>query len=101
MIENVVIAVHELLASSAMPDPSSRNGGKIEIRWHVEEDRLQFEWQAAAAHARAHADRSGFGQLVLTHVVPRNLQGNATYAVEEGRVRWALSVPLRHFGGTA
>jgi two-component sensor histidine kinase len=101
MIENVVIAVHELLASSAMPDPASRNGGKIEICWRVEQDRLQFEWQAAAASAQAPPDPSGFGQLVLTHVVPRNLQGKATYAVEEGRVRWALSVPLRHFGGTA
>jgi two-component sensor histidine kinase len=103
-VENIMMALHELLTNSAKYGALSSPKGSIKISWRTQGERLEFLWDgrlqdlAGAAPADAAAPpRRGFGTSVLTEIVPRNLQGTAKYEVGPDRVRWQLDVPLRAF----
>jgi two-component sensor histidine kinase len=108
-VENLMMALHELLTNSAKYGALSSPDGSISISWRTQGERLQLVW-----HGRLHTGlpdparsdaalppRQGFGTLVLTEIVPRNLQGKAKYEVGPDRVRWELEVPLRAFVSAA
>ncbi len=96
-VENIMMALHELLTNSVKYGALSLPNGTIKIRWqyHIKEQRLHFVWEGIASKYEKPISRRGFGTLVLTEIVPKNLKGQATYEIKEGRVLWALDIPLK------
>jgi two-component sensor histidine kinase len=99
MVENIMMALYELLTNSAKYGVLSSAGGKIRIQWRTEAGRLHFDWEGIIAREFEPASREGFGTEILTKAVPRNLGGHAVYEVKDGRVLWMLDVPLRRDSG--
>ena len=96
MVENIMMAVNELMTNSIKYGALSHRGGKVEISWRLEADRLHFLWHSRLDTFDQSAPvRPGFGTLVLTKIVPRNLQGKADYKIGDGSVRWELVVPFQ------
>lgn len=90
-IENLMMALNELLTNSAKYGALAFNG-RIDIKWRVDKDVLTFIWDAEDRGKKSTA--TGFGFLVLTEVVPRNLGGKAVYVINDDRVFWSLEVPI-------
>ncbi len=95
MVENIMMALYELLTNSAKYGALSSVGGKITIQWRTEAGRLHFDWEGIVARDFEPASREGFGTEILTKAVPRNLGGQAVYEVKDRRILWMLDVPLR------
>ncbi len=94
MIENLMMALHELLTNSAKYGALLQPNGAIKIGWRIDGQRLHFVWDGITKYEKPISHR-GFGTAVLTHIVPRNLHGRATYEIKEGQVLWGLDIPLR------
>jgi two-component sensor histidine kinase len=96
-VENIMMALHELLTNSAKYGALSLPNGTIKVRWQyrIQEQRLRFVWEGIASKYEKPISRRGFGTLVLTEIVPKNLKGQATYEIKDGRVLWALDIPLK------
>ena len=86
LVENIMMALHELLTNSAKYGSLATEVGRIRISWHTEGNRLRFSWNGTGLHRSGPASRKGFGTLMLTEIVPRNLSGRARYEIEEGQV---------------
>jgi two-component sensor histidine kinase len=89
-----MMALHELLTNSAKYGSLATEVGRIRISWHTEGNRLRFSWNGTGLHRSGPASRKGFGTLMLTEIVPRNLSGRARYEIEEGQVFWLLDIPF-------
>jgi two-component sensor histidine kinase len=99
IVENIMMALHELLTNSAKYGSLATNFGKIRITWREEGNRLRFSWHGTGLHDGQPASRKGFGTLMLTEVVPRTLGGQATYEIKNGEVLWVLEFPLTSKSG--
>jgi two-component sensor histidine kinase len=93
MVENIMMALHELLTNSAKYGALSTGWGKIRIRWRRIRDRLYFSWDCTGPRQNEPLSREGFGTVILTEVVPKNLEGHARYKIKGGRVLWVLNIP--------
>jgi two-component sensor histidine kinase len=51
MVENIMMALHELLTNSAKYGALSKGSGKIKIFWRTEKQRLHFVWDSTAFEA--------------------------------------------------
>ena len=94
IVENIMMALHELLTNSAKYGSLATDLGKIRISWHVQGNRLHFCWNGTGLHDNGPVSRKGFGTLMLTEVVPRNLSAQAEYEIKEGHVVWSLDIPF-------
>jgi two-component sensor histidine kinase len=100
LVENITMALHELLTNSAKYGALSSPSGRIKIAWDTDAGRLRFRWHGIATKQDEPIPHTGFGSIVLTNIVPKNLHGHATYEIKNGHVLWALDVPLgRHVLG--
>ena len=96
MVENIMMALNELMTNSVKYGALSHRGGTVKISWQVEGKRLHLVWDSNLDFFDENAPiRPGFGTLVLTRIVPRNLQGKADFTIGDGQVRWELLAPLR------
>ena len=99
IVENIMMALHELLTNSTKYGSLATNLGKIRIGWQHEGNRLRFSWRGTGLHDSQPAPRKGFGTLMLTEVVPRTLGGQALYEIKYGEVAWVLEFPLTSKSG--
>jgi two-component sensor histidine kinase len=91
-----MMGLNELLTNSVKYGALSQPGGRVKITWRVERNMLHLVWDGYLDFFDEGAPiRPGFGTLVLTRIVPSNLQGKADFKIGDGKVHWELVVPLR------
>jgi two-component sensor histidine kinase len=94
MVENLMMALNELLTNSAKYGALTSPTGQIKISWKVGGGRFRFIWDGLDKLHHKPVSHKGFGTIVLTNIVPRNLHGQATYQINKGHVLWTLDVPF-------
>lgn len=104
---HVGLAVHELAANSASFGALGSSNGAISIEAGVSGEGLRLCWNEELAHAQARGPAResvgqggtpggplpGFGRAILEQVVPRAVNGRATYQIEPDRITYRLEWP--------
>jgi two-component sensor histidine kinase len=97
--EQIGLAVHELGTNAARHGALSEPTGIVKIRWEQDACRpnplWRIIWEEFGGPPVERPQRQGFGDVVLTRLVPTSLQGTASLEFEPKGVKWVLQVPSR------
>jgi two-component sensor histidine kinase len=98
--EQIGLAVHELGTNAIKHGALSKPTGVVKIRWEQEtgggpKPLLRIIWKEIGGPRVEQPERQGFGDVVLTKLVPMSLQGTASLEFEPEGVKWVLLVPSR------
>jgi two-component sensor histidine kinase len=93
--EQIGLALHELGTNAVKHGALSVPAGVVTIRWDLETGEahnpvLRFTWEEVGGPRVEQPQRQGFGDVVLTEIVPLSLRGNASLAFEPEGVKWVL-----------
>ena len=92
----MALVVHELVTNSAKYGSLS-NDGKVEVRWHVENDGdLVVDWKEIGGPPVKPPTRKGFGSTIIDRSVPYDLGGKAMIDYPESGVEARFRIPARH-----
>lgn len=102
-VQNIGMALHELVANSGRFGALAGDGGKVAVSWRVvpsvnEGEQFELVWDEMAADGQTTQDeatlRKGFGTVVLERVAPSSVGGTAVLERKAGHLRWTLTAPL-------
>ena len=93
--EQIGLALHELGTNAVKHGALSVPTGVVTIAWALETGEahnpvLHFTWEEVGGPRVEQPQRQGFGDVVLTEIVPLSLRGNASLAFEPEGVKWVL-----------
>jgi two-component sensor histidine kinase len=96
--EQIGLAVHELGTNAVKHGALSTPKGVVKIRWEQEKSGrpkalLRIIWKEIGGPPVEQPQRQGFGEVVLTKLVPVSLQGTASLEFEPEGVKWVLVAP--------
>jgi len=99
--EHIGLAVHELGTNAVKHGALSKPTGVVKIRWEQDtggghKPLLRITWKEIGGPPVGQPGRQGFGDVVLTKLVPTSLQATASLEFEPEGVKWVLQVPSRH-----
>jgi two-component sensor histidine kinase/DNA-binding response OmpR family regulator len=89
----LALALHELAANAAKYGALSSEGGRIELSWSIEQDRLILNWIEQGGPRVRRPAASGFGTKIIMGSVERQLHGAVTFEWRPEGLRCVLSVP--------
>jgi PAS domain S-box-containing protein len=69
------LALHELATNAAKYGALSRPEGRVELRWFVQDDRLNMHWRERGGPQVAPPTRRGFGSRLIEQALSRDLDG--------------------------
>jgi two-component sensor histidine kinase len=97
-LERIGLAVHELGTNAVKHGALSTPKGVVKIRWEQEKSGrpkalLRIIWKEIGGPPVEQPQRQGFGEVVLTKLVPVSLQGTASLEFEPEGVKWVLVAP--------
>ncbi|WP_162419790.1 PAS domain-containing protein [Microvirga brassicacearum] len=94
----VGMAIHELTTNAAKHGALSNFGGKVEVRWSVEErdggPRLNFSWIEQDGPPVATPSRQGFGSRLLQRVLTTQLNADVNVDFREDGLRFTMIMPI-------
>jgi len=78
----------------------SKSTGVVKIRWEQDTSGgpkpfLRIMWKEIGGPPVERSGRQGFGDVVLTKLVPTSLQGTASLEFEPEGVKWVLLIPSK------
>jgi two-component sensor histidine kinase len=93
--EQIGLALHELGTNAVKHGALSVPTGVVTIRWDLETGEahnpvLRITWKEVGGPGVEQPQRQGFGDVVLTEIVPLSLRGKASLAFEREGVKWVL-----------
>jgi two-component sensor histidine kinase len=93
--EQIGLALHELGTNAVKHGALSVPTGVVTIRWDLEAGEghnpvLRITWKEVGGPCVEQPQRQGFGDVVLTEIVPLSLRGKASLAFEPEGVKWVL-----------
>ena len=96
--EQIGLALHELATNAVKYGALSVPAGKVTIRWSFETDEkhdslLRIIWKEIGGPRVEEPRRQGFGDIVLTKVVPVSLRGTALLEFEPEGLKWVVLAP--------
>ena len=96
--EQIGLALHELGTNAVKHGALSVPTGMVKIRWDLEtggphKGRSRIIWEEAGGPRVEQPRRHGFGDLVITKLVPVSLRGTALLEFEPEGVKWVLLAP--------
>lgn len=90
------MALHELATNAAKYGAFKHDQGRLRVSWAVlAPDGYEFEWHETQLSGIRTPDRAGFGSLMLTSILPSQLNGQATREFAETGHFYRLCVPER------
>jgi len=93
------LAIHELATNAAKYGALSVEGGRVDLRWHLEGDDLAIvEWIESGGPAVAPERVRGFGSELIEKVVAHELKSRVELEFLPSGVRCVLGVPIRKRG---
>jgi len=101
--EQIGMALHELATNAVKHGALSVATGVVRIRWELETDlsgerRFRMIWKEIGGPQVEQPRRQGFGDLVISKLVPASLRGTATVSFEPDGIKWVLLVPSSSVG---
>jgi two-component sensor histidine kinase/PAS domain-containing protein len=87
------LALHELATNAAKYGALSRPEGRVELRWKVEDDRLDLSWRESGGPLVVPPSRRGFGSLLIERALCHDLNGQTRLEfAPEGVHCWITAV---------
>jgi two-component sensor histidine kinase len=96
--EQIGLALHELGTNAVKYGALAVPTGMVKIRWDLETDELhhsllRITWKEVGGPRVEQPQRQGFGDIVLTKVVPVSLRGTASLEFEPDGIKWVVLAP--------
>jgi two-component sensor histidine kinase len=96
--EQIGLALHELGTNAAKHGALSVPAGTVKIQWELKKDGpdngyLRLGWTERGGPTVNEPQNDGFGQMIITKIVPVSLQGRASLQFLPEGVRWTMVVP--------
>ncbi len=97
--QSIGLALHELATNATKHGDIKTTGGRLHVRWHVEDKNsvpmLCLEWDEETAIADpSKAKGSGFGRTVLEQLVGASVGGSTEYRYAGNHLLWRLHAPI-------
>ncbi|MBK1663635.1 histidine kinase [Rhodospirillum rubrum] len=96
--QQIGLALHELSTNAAKYGALSNDGGRVEITWETRPSPrgvdLALIWREIDGPPVVPSERTGFGHIMVTYLVPRSLRGTATLTPAAEGMLWTLTFPL-------
>ena len=90
--QSLGLVIHELATNSAKYGALSKPGGRVEVQWHVDDDRLCIDWQESAGPPVSTPSRSGFGSALMRITIERQLKGKLDFDWARQGLRCQIAV---------
>jgi PAS domain S-box-containing protein len=105
-VQYLGMAIHELATNSAKHGALSVKGGRIEIKWSIDnagngEKLLNFGWKEAGGPPALNNEERGFGRQVLENLAPMALGGSGKLSFSAEGVAWTLKADNALTGASA
>lgn len=88
------MAAHELATNAVKYGALSRDGGRLNVSWNLNEDWVDFNWRESGSSPGPQTYRRGFGTTVLENMVGRSLGAEVQRLVHEDGIEWRFRLPL-------
>ncbi|RYG35497.1 MAG: response regulator [Burkholderiales bacterium] len=95
--QNFALAIHELATNAAKYGALSQQGGRLDVSWKVEGDRLILRWLETNGPVVEKPQKLGFGSKVIEASIKRQLGGVIEKEWNEQGLRATVNVPVEHF----
>ena len=97
--EKIGIALHELATNAIKHGALSNPAGSVNVSWVLEVEggtpqRLRLEWRERDGPAVSPPSREGFGTVVVTRLVPTQLEGTASLDFHPQGLAWTFTMPM-------
>ncbi|WP_436255740.1 PAS domain-containing protein [Neorhizobium sp. LjRoot104] len=93
-VQPLGLAMHELAANAAVHGALSRPDGSLTITWRREDNsELIIEWREQGGRANDAAPRKGFGTVLLSAVLEKQLGGRITREWQDQGLRIVVNLP--------
>jgi len=93
--QSISMALHELATNAAKYGALAREGCRLAISWTKVGDGFEFEWNETGLIGVTEPTKSGFGTMILTKILPSQLNGEATREFRDDGCCYRLRVPER------
>lgn len=90
----LTLAVHELATNAIKYGALSVDSGHVDIRWHVDKDRLFVQWQEEGGPVVEEPKKRGFGTLMVERALAREFGGSAKIRFQPGGVICVIDAPM-------
>lgn len=94
-IQPIGLALHELATNAAKYGALTVTGGKLDIAWHVTDDRFGLSWSESGGPAVTPPERKGFGSTVLQSMTRSALEADVTLDYAPAGLRWSFTCNVR------
>ena len=94
-VQNVGLAIHELVVNAAKFGALSTDAGGVDIHWRLSEERPQLDlvWEEHGGPSVEPPARSGFGRAMIEKVVGKALDGKVELSFPAQGVQCVISIP--------
>lgn len=89
------MAAHELATNAVKYGAFAREGGKLDISWTANPDRLLFRWHETGYRPNSDTVRRGFGTTVIENMVGRSLGAEVERTLYDDGFAWDFRIPLQ------
>ncbi|OKL45130.1 sensor histidine kinase [Pseudovibrio exalbescens] len=103
-VQNMGLALHELVTNAAKYGALSVPDGRVEVRWEAVEDGVRFIWQERDGPVVSQPQHKGFGTTLLEKVVGPALGAETTLSYDAEGLRCSFTIApamLRRGGSNA
>lgn len=97
---HIGLAIHELAANAALHGALAHDGAGhiwVDAKLSSDQKQLIIEWQETGTGPSKGRQPARFGTMVLEHVVPLSVGGEALFSVDADHVSYRLSIPADQF----
>lgn len=92
------MAIHELTTNAVKYGALSASGGRVNVQWDIdgkdEERRLNFRWMEMGGPPASKPDRTGFGSVLLTRVIPVQCSAKTDLDYRDEGLRFRMRMPI-------
>ena len=93
--QSISMALHELTTNAAKYGALHQDGGKLSIRWTKLDEGFEFEWGETGLVGITEPTKKGFGTMILTQILPSQLNGSVTREFFPDSYKFRLRVDQR------
>ncbi len=91
--QTIALALHELVTNAAKYGALSTDAGRVALTWHVQPERIDFEWIELNGPEVKPPTRRGYGTRVFSGGIEYQLGGEVTFDWCPDGLRCKLSIP--------
>ncbi len=93
--QSISMALHELATNAAKHGALKQDGGRVSIRWSRLAEGFEFEWIETGLIGITEPTKTGFGTMILTRILPSQLNGEAMREFTPDGFKYRLRVDQR------